>query len=357
MATRLHFHVTFVRNIAYYADSRGLPAERLCQLAGISSQLLLEPDELVDARLMERVWQVAVEETGDVTLGLHLGAGIQPAAIGVLGLAMMSCETLEAALLKLIRYWDLMSNATRIELAIGPHKATIELQLMDVPNNFLFRNRHPVDSSYSACLSLLQAMAGRPVPLLDAETIYPVPIEAREYVRILGVRPRFGAGSNTMTFPAEVMHWPLRYANSTLVQTLEQQMLRRVKQNAVTWQDRVRLELVRRMRASVPDLETIASALGVSERAMQRELQTEGTTFRKVVDDLRKDLAAEYLADGQHSIADVSFLLGFSEPSVLHRYFRRWYGVTPLTYRTLRTRQVPESGVSLSQSDSTTTTI
>lgn len=337
MPIRLHFNIAFVKNVVFYAESKGVAADRLCQLAGLPSHVLLDPDAVVDARVMDRVWEVAVAETGDPSLGLHLGEGIQPAAIGILGLAMMSCDTLQAALLKLIRYWDLMSNATRIGLTMGAETATIELQVVNVPGNFLFRNRHPVDSSFTACLSLLRAMAGQPVRLLDAATVYPPPVELQEYVRALGVKPRFNAETNTMTFPAELMRSPLRYANPAIVQTLEQQMLRRVRQNPITLQDRVRLELVHRMRANVPDLGAIASSLGVSERAMQRELQSEGTTFRKVVDDLRKDLAGEYLADSQHSITDVSFLLGFSEPSVLHRYFRRWYGVTPATYRTTRT--------------------
>lgn len=354
MPIRLHFHIAFVKNIVFHAGSYGIPAERFCQRAGIPNQLLLEPDAEVNARLMERVWEVAVEETADANFGLHLGAGIQPAAIGVLGLAMMSCDTLQAALLKLIRYWDLMSNATRIELSTAAGgKTTLELRVIDVPGNFLFRNRHPADSSYSSCLALLQAMAGQPVPLLEAATIYPPPVDVQEHVRILGVRPRFGAGTNTMTFSSEVMRWPLRYANPALAQTLEEQMLRRVKQNAVTLQDRVRLELAHRMRANVPDLGTIASSLGISERAMQRELQAEGTTFRKVVDDLRKDLAAEYCADSRHSIADISFLLGFSEPSVLHRYFRRWYGVTPATYRTIQTGHLPEAASRLRRPDNT----
>jgi len=344
MPIRLHFHIAFVKNIVFYAASHGVPPDRLCQRAGLPRQALLEPDGEVAGPLMERVWQVAVEETGDANFGLHLGEGIQPAAIGMLGLAMMSCDTLQAALLKLIRYWDLMSNATRIELSIHAGKATIELHVIDLPGNFLLRNRHPVDSSFSSCLSLLQAMAGQRVPLLDATSTYPPPSDFREHMRVIGVRPRFGAGMNTMTFPAEVMSWPLRYANPDLVQTLEEQMLRRVKQNPVTLRDRVRLELARRLRADVPGLETIAASLGVSERVMQRELQSEGTTFRKVVDDLRRDLAAEYLADTHHSITDVSFMLGFSEPSVLHRYFRRWYGMTPASYRSARTGQLPETG-------------
>ena len=356
MAIRLHFHIAFVKNIAFYVEAQGVAVDRLCQRSGLGRELLTEPDAVVDGHVMERVWEVAVEETGDSNLGLHLGEGIQPAAIGMLGLVMMSCENLQAALLKLIRYWELMSNATRIELSTKGDRATIELQVMDIPGNFLYRNRHPVDSSFSACLSLLQAMAGQRLSVLEAASTYSPPLDIQDYVRVLGVRPRFGAAANIMSFPAEVMRLPLRYANATLVEALEEQMMRRVKRNPVTLQERVRLELVRRLRAQVPSLEAIAISLGVSERAMQRELQLEGTTFRRVIDDLRKDLAAEYLVDSHQSIADISFLLGFSEPSVLHRYFRRWYGVTPATYRAQQPSRLRESEARRSPADNTTPT-
>lgn len=356
MPIPLRFHVAFVKNIAYYANSHGVDQERLCRLAGIPAQLLSDPDAIIDAALMERVWRVAVEETGDASFGLHLGEGTQPADIGIVGLAMMSCDTLHAALRKLIRYWDLMSNATRIELTATGGVATVELQVVEAPRNFIRENRHPVESSFSACLSLLHVMAGKPIPLRDVAIDYAEPADPREHTRILGRKPRFEAGRNALSFPEEVLRWPLRHANASLVQTLEEQMERALRQNPVTLQDRVRLEVVRRLRAELPELETIAAALGLSARALQRELQSEGTTFREVVDGLRKNLAAEYLADGHHSITDISFLLGFSEPSVLHRYFRRWYGMTPAQFRTQRREGRPEGGSGQDPAGSTTPT-
>lgn len=176
--------------------------------------MLSDPDEVIDAALMERVWRVAVEETGDANFGLHLGEGTQPADIGVVGLAMMSCDTLHAALRRLIRYWDLMSNATRIELTTSGDVATVELQVVDTPGNFIRGNRHPVESSFSACLSLLQMMGGKPIPPRDVAIDYPAPADSREHTRILGRKPRFGAGVNALSFPEEVLRWPLRYANA-----------------------------------------------------------------------------------------------------------------------------------------------
>jgi hypothetical protein len=58
----------------------------------------------------------------------------------------------------------------------------------------------------------------------------------------------------------------------------------------------------------------------------------EGTSFNAVREDVRRQLSRRYLDEGL-SIAEISFLLGFSEPSAFFRAFKRWTGVTPLEAR------------------------
>jgi AraC-like DNA-binding protein len=67
----------------------------------------------------------------------------------------------------------------------------------------------------------------------------------------------------------------------------------------------------------------------MSARSLQRRLGDEGTSFDAVIDELRRDLAHRYLADPRIAIAEVAYLLGFSEPSAFHRAFKRWTGATP----------------------------
>jgi AraC-like DNA-binding protein len=67
-------------------------------------------------------------------------------------------------------------------------------------------------------------------------------------------------------------------------------------------------------------------------RSLQRRLKDEGTVFQSVRDEMRRDLADHYLGQGM-SFAEISFLLGFSEPSAFFRAFKRWTGLTPLERR------------------------
>ena len=79
--------------------------------------------------------------------------------------------------------------------------------------------------------------------------------------------------------------------------------------------------------------EDVARSMGMSARSLQRRMQDEGTTYQAFVQEVRADLAASYLAEGQMPLGEIAFVLGYSEPSAFHRSFKRSRGVTPLKFR------------------------
>ncbi len=58
-----------------------------------------------------------------------------------------------------------------------------------------------------------------------------------------------------------------------------------------------------------------------------------GTNFRKLLTEVRQELAEQYVADPTISITEISYLLGFSDISSFSRAFKRWAGESPVTYR------------------------
>jgi|GEM_PF-6497404 len=81
------------------------------------------------------------------------------------------------------------------------------------------------------------------------------------------------------------------------------------------------------------NLKRVAAQLRMSERSLQRRLADEGEIFDAIVDALRRDLAPRYLADPKIAVAEVAYLLGYSEPSPFHRAFKRWTGRMPAEAR------------------------
>ncbi|MFD2937654.1 helix-turn-helix transcriptional regulator [Spirosoma flavum] len=97
--------------------------------------------------------------------------------------------------------------------------------------------------------------------------------------------------------------------------------------------DRVRHELLRLLVQSEPSLEAVAEALSLSPRILQGQLRQDGHTYQQLLDEVRRELAERHLGDHIPSIKDIALLLGFAEPSVFIRAFRRWTGQTPGTFR------------------------
>jgi AraC-like DNA-binding protein len=98
--------------------------------------------------------------------------------------------------------------------------------------------------------------------------------------------------------------------------------------------DRVRQVVAQVLREGPTTLGDIARSMHASPRTVQRWLRGEGTTFRRIVDDVRRELALFYLDSPDLSVTEIAFLLGFTEPSGFRRTHQRWTGMSPVRSRT-----------------------
>ena len=101
--------------------------------------------------------------------------------------------------------------------------------------------------------------------------------------------------------------------------------------------ERLRRLFEEELRDGEPTRARVAARLHMSARTLHRRLVGEGTTFRRILTDTRRELAEGHLRERRLSIAEIGFLLGFSEPSAFHRAFKRWTGWPPHAYRRCHT--------------------
>lgn len=71
----------------------------------------------------------------------------------------------------------------------------------------------------------------------------------------------------------------------------------------------------------------------MSARTLARRLDDEGTSFSKLLDDLRRELAVSHLRDRDISVSEVAFLLGFADANAFSRAFKRWTGAPPSRFK------------------------
>lgn len=156
-----------------------------------------------------------------------------------------------------------------------------------------------------------------------------------EVERYLGCVPVYGARHTRLTFSHADWARPLVGANPRLRATLEAHALELAREASLarSFGAKVRAEIAQLLREGEPRVADVAQRLGMTARTLQRRLQDEELGFTTLVDEARLDLARRYLADESLTIAEVSFALGYSEPSAFTRAFKRWSGSAPAEYR------------------------
>ena len=82
-----------------------------------------------------------------------------------------------------------------------------------------------------------------------------------------------------------------------------------------------------------PDLDELAASVAMSSQTLRRKLKSEGSSYQKIKDAVRCDIAVEKLSVQQMAVSDVAELLGFSESRSFTRAFKQWTGVSPTVYR------------------------
>ena len=101
---------------------------------------------------------------------------------------------------------------------------------------------------------------------------------------------------------------------------------------ANSWTARVR-DIIRRRLKEIPVLNDVADTLDIHPQTLRRRLASEGTTFKDIKNQVRRDTALHFLGKQGLSIEEIAHRAGFSESSAFIRAFKGWTGITPYTYR------------------------
>jgi AraC-like DNA-binding protein len=165
------------------------------------------------------------------------------------------------------------------------------------------------------------------------------PADLSEYGQaFLGNKVMFGMPWNGFVFDAALLDQPMPGADDklhVLIRKHADALLEELPR-AQSFTQRVRELLLKELEGGNPSAVRIASALHMSGRTLTRRLEDEGTTFKDLLDDLRKSLSLRYVGSTDLGLSEIAFLLGFSQSAAFHRAFKRWTAQTPLEYRRAR---------------------
>ena len=312
-------------------EALGHPAETLLGEAGIPPSILADPEGHLPPGSMTKFWDRAVAITGDERLGMHVAVAAPINAFDVHAYAMLSSPTVRDAYHRACRYQRLINEATELTFTEGPEEAVLRHGL---PGGGSV-SRQPAEFLVTTWLRLGRLVAGSPWAPTQVFFAHDRPTDTREHAAVFGAPLQFTSGQTAMHIPVVVLELINPRADAMLVALLDRYATTLLERQPplTTVSARVRAWLVEAHSAGVPVARKAAKALAMSERTLHRRLEQERTSFRKLLDQFRHETAVALLASRRHSIAEVAFLLGYSEISAFYRAFRRWTGRSPADLR------------------------
>jgi AraC-like DNA-binding protein len=191
------------------------------------------------------------------------------------------------------------------------------------------------ESAVAQILKAVRDVARDPVRPLQVSFRHEAPNDLQEHARFFGCEVTFGAPHDALTLSTATLDGTLSLADDALSKFLVGQLDALAKRHVSTepLTDKVRSAISGMLVAGAPKLEAVAAKLAMSPRTLQRHLASVDTNFAQIVDATRHHLASELLRETDRSMAEIAFVLGFSEPSAFHRAFKRWEGTTPTKFR------------------------
>jgi AraC-like DNA-binding protein len=311
-------------------DAAGVDGRRLAEEAGIDPALLREPNARVPRAALTRLWQLAVEATGDPAFGLAAARFVTQTTFHALGYAVLASATVKEAFERIIRYRRLIGDILQLDLVEAGDRYRFVIDVSARPGV----PDQAVDAAAAVCVRQARALRAdsdfNPLAVLLAR---PAPADVEPYRRTFRTPIAFDQKINALEYERAALEEPLPSAHAELARQNDAVIvgyLARLSLAGVS--SRVQQALLESLPDGAPSKQAIARRLGMSPRSLQRHLAAEGTSFKEVLSEARIDLARSYLAGGRASVTDVAFVLGFADTSTFSRAFKRWTGTSPSEY-------------------------
>jgi len=265
----------------------------------------------------------------DDDLALEAGRRYHLTIYGIWGFALASSPTVRDALAIGSQLVDLSFTFCTLQVEEDERELRLCLDDRDVPGDV----RPFVVVRDLAGLRTIATEITHGVDLVRLSVRVPEPHDVSPHVDHFGVRPEFDAPRNVAVLDAATLDLPLPQADELTAALTERQcrelVERRRSRTGVA--GLVRDELVR-TPGEMPDADTVALRLAVSERTLRRRLADEGTSFRTLVEEVREALAEELLSTGSLTVEQVARRLGYAETASFTHAFTRWKGVSPRSW-------------------------
>jgi AraC-like DNA-binding protein len=311
-------------------DELGVSPAAVLRRAGLPQAYASQPRVLLKTEELFALWRAIGEVSANAAVGLQLGTENRMERLNPVSLAALSTEHFGAAIAQMARYKQL-TCPEEIRQEKDDEEWSIQFRWLlaeEVEPTVL------VECCFAWVLSIGRMGTGTRVSPLRVEFE-----QARSHLKTIerhfGCPVVCGAPRNAIVFRVADAQRPFVTRNAELLAMLAPQFeeeLRR-ENGDENFLERVRIAIQQKLTGRRPTIEDVADVLHVSSRTLQRRLQDEGSSFQRVLEEARHQLARHYLNNSVLELNEAAYLLGYEDGNSFVRAFRSWEGIPPARWR------------------------
>lgn len=304
----------------------------LFRKAHIDPALMNDMSSRTNWSTQNALWVSVADSINDPCFGLRLGGLWHPSYMHALGYAWLSSATLYSALERLSRFISIVNPNISVEIFNDSH--TVSGEVSSASDSIPRDEPWYADVDMSILIAMCRANSGDSLNPVSIEFKHAEPDCAGDFFALFRCPVSFGAQHNCMTFSRKDVDKLLPGSNTLMSQVHDQEMIHYLAGlDGGDILNKVKNAILKLLPDGRMSDAKVAEALFMSNRNLQRKLQAQGTTFKTILTELRKELALKYIQDPQLTLTEVSFMLGFSEMSAFSRAFKQWTGQSPKASR------------------------
>jgi AraC-like DNA-binding protein len=318
----------------------GIPAEKALADVSLSREQLESPATKVSAAQVLQSYRNAIKLSRDPQFAYRAGLKSCVSTYGVYGFAVLSSPDFRNTMAFAIAYHQLATPMMNIDFreegrtAVWILTPVPYLELDDALHKFV------VEYQMAVHMSLHRNIMGAAFKPVLVDYALEQPQDDGDGTVFFDCPILYGKPENRFAFDAAWLDRQPDYANKLAHAELRQLCNALLKEFELSAgiAGKVREFILTNLSRPI-GFEQVAKGLNMSERSLRRRLQEEGTCFRRLVDELRGQVALKYVRETDLSVEDIAFALGFSDASSFRHAFRRWTNAAPHDYRKGGTRR------------------
>lgn len=317
-----------LRDFADIAHPAGLDAVALCRAVGIAPSALSDPDEKVRSDAVAALLDLAARQSGIADFALRLAERRRPANWGVAGLLMTQQKTLGDAMRAGAQYIAGHFEGVRASIEPFDDEVMVWFDVDDVEDAIRFDPAQRNELVVGASVYILRALMRRDWRPLRVGFTHSAHGDLDRYKPYFGRTPLFDQDRLFLVMAKADLAQPLQGHDPEAERILRQMAEQQLPDQSQPFSRAVALLISQRLAEGDLHAETVAAALDLDLRSLQRRLAAEGSSFSELLHGVRLGLARTFVEHGRRPLAEVAGLLGFSSLSAFSQWYSRVHGQT-----------------------------